>query len=80
MQDDFLMLGTNEVVDDVRGRGIATRVAEPFGTDETLYDGGWVVYSAVAIVFVGQRESLQVMKRGVRTSTRVVGGQPGSLP
>jgi len=55
MQDDFLVLGTNEVIDDVRGRGIATRVAEPFGADETLYDGGRVVNPTVAIVFVGQR-------------------------
>jgi hypothetical protein len=55
MQDDFLVLGTHEVVDDVRSGGIAARVAEPFGTDEALYDGSRIVNSAVARIRRSER-------------------------
>jgi hypothetical protein len=50
MQDNFLVLRTNKVIDDVRGGGITTGVAEPLGTDKTLYNGSRVVYSAIAII------------------------------
>ena len=57
MQDNFLVFGTNQMIDDVRGRGIATRVAKPLGTDEAFDDGSRVVYSAIAIVRFGSERS-----------------------
>jgi hypothetical protein len=48
MQNDFLVLGTNEVVDDVRGRSVAAGVAEPFCADETFDDGCRGVDTTVA--------------------------------
>lgn len=79
MQDNFLVLSTHQVIDDVRGRGIAARVAEPLGTDEAFDDRSRVVYSAVTMIY-RVRGSLQGEKSGVRTSMRAAGGQPGSLP
>lgn len=48
MQRDLLVLGANEVVNDVRTRGRAARVAEPLVADEALDDAGGVVDTAVA--------------------------------
>jgi hypothetical protein len=49
VQGDLFVLGTDEVVDDVRaGRGTA-RVAEPLVADQALDDAGWVVNAAVAV-------------------------------
>ena len=36
MQDDFLMFSADKMIDDMRGGGIATRIAEPLGANETL--------------------------------------------
>ncbi len=78
MQDDLLVLRTHQVIDDVRGRGVTAGVAKPFGTDEALYNGGRVVYSAVAITHRSER--LTSNERGVQTSMRVLGGQLDSPP
>ena len=48
MEDDLLVLGAHEVVDDVRGGGVAPGVAEPFGADQAFDDGCGRVDSAVA--------------------------------
>ena len=47
MKDDFLVFGTNEVIDNMGGRGVSTRIAEPLGANEALHDGCWVVNSTV---------------------------------
>jgi hypothetical protein len=78
MQDNFLVLCTNQVIDDVRRRCITARIAEPLGTDEALYNGSRVVYSAVAII--RQSERATNTRRGVQTSMRVPGGPPDPLP
>jgi hypothetical protein len=78
MQDNFLVLRTHQVIDDVRGRGITAGVAKPLGTDEALYNGSRVVYSAVAII--NWSEGFTGNERDVRTSMRVPGGQLDSLP
>jgi mannose-1-phosphate guanylyltransferase len=44
----FLVLGADKVVDDVRARRVATRVAEPFAAHEALHDAGRIVDAAVA--------------------------------
>lgn len=49
MQSDFAMLGSHEMVDDVRPRSRSSRVAEPFLADEALYDASGVVNSTVAV-------------------------------
>lgn len=48
MKLDLLMAGADQVVDDVRGRGVPTGAAEPLGTTETADDGAWVVDAAIA--------------------------------
>ena len=48
MEDDFLVFGSDQVIDNMRGRRIAARIAEPLCTYETLYDGGRVVDAAIA--------------------------------
>ena len=40
VQDDFLMLGSDKVIDNMRGRSVAPGVAKPLRTDEAFDDGG----------------------------------------
>jgi hypothetical protein len=44
---DFLVAGANKVVDDVRGRRVATSAAEPLTAGETFDDATGVVNTAV---------------------------------
>ena len=39
VQNDFLVFSAHEMVDDMRGRCIASGIAEPLGADQTLDDG-----------------------------------------
>ena len=48
VQNDLLMLCAHKVVDDMGGRSVSPRVAEPFGADETLDDGGRGVDATIA--------------------------------
>jgi hypothetical protein len=50
VQDDFLVLGTDEVIDNVRGGCVATRITEPFGAYKALYNGSRVVYTAITTI------------------------------
>ena len=50
MEDDLLVFGTHKMVHDVRGRCVATGVAEPFGTYQTLDNRSRRVNSAVAVI------------------------------
>lgn len=47
MQNDLLVFGPDEVIDDMGRRGISARVTKPFGAYKTLDDGRWRVDSAV---------------------------------
>ena len=39
MENDLLMLGAYEMVDNMRSGRVTARVAKPFGTDQTFDDG-----------------------------------------
>lgn len=52
VQDNLLMLGSDEMVDNMRGRSIAARVAEPLRADETFHDRGGGVYATVTVRMV----------------------------
>lgn len=49
MQNDFLMLGSNEMVDNVGCRGVAAGVAKPLGANKTLDHRGWRMNTTIAI-------------------------------
>ena len=48
MQLDLFVAGSDQVVDDVGRRGIATSAAEPFAASQTSHDGAWVVNTTIA--------------------------------
>lgn len=47
VQNDFLVFSAHEMVDDMGGRCIASRIAEPLGADQTLDDRGRRVNATV---------------------------------
>lgn len=47
MQDHFLVLGPNQMIDDVGRRGVSARVAEPFRANKALDDRSWGMDAAV---------------------------------
>jgi len=49
MQNNFLVLGANEVVDDVRSGRVSARITEPLGANKTFHDRCWRVDSAVTV-------------------------------
>ena len=50
MEDDLLVFGTHEMVHDMRGRGIATGVAEPFGAYQALDNRSRRMNTAVTVI------------------------------
>ena len=48
MELNFLVASADEMVDDVRGRGVAAGATEPFLADKTLDDAGGIVDAAIA--------------------------------
>jgi hypothetical protein len=47
VKKDLLVLGTDEMFDDVRGRHISTRITEPSLANHALYDGCRVVNTTI---------------------------------
>ena len=49
MKLDFLVASANEMIDDMRGRGVAACAAEPLLANETLDNALRIVNAAVAV-------------------------------
>lgn len=49
MQDDFLVFCAHEVVDDMRCRSVAARIAEPLGADEAFHHRSRRVDTAITV-------------------------------
>lgn len=66
MQLDFLVASSNEVIDDMRRRGIATGAAEPLVARETFHHAAGVMDTAVSgicLVNVPVRQDNKVLTR-----------------
>ncbi len=48
VQNNFLVFRANKVIDDVRRRGVAPGITEPFGTYQTFHNGCWGMDATIA--------------------------------
>ena len=48
MELHLLVASTDQVVDNMRRGGVATRATEPFAAGQTSDDRAWVMYAAVS--------------------------------
>ena len=48
VQNNFFVFRADKVIDDVRRRGVAPRIAEPFSTYQTFHNGCWRMDATVA--------------------------------